>query len=953
MSTATMSVERFIQKWQNKHEPERAVSQSHFIDVCRLVGHPAPYDSTGGADFAFEYPVRKLDGGAGLADVFLRGHFAIEYKSRDKYPTLHAAYLQLNGYREGLDNPPLLIVCDIANWEIHTNFPNTHKRVYQFRHADIARPEIYHLIQDLFSAPSRLHPNLHSEKVTRDAASAFVEVADYLERTKAAAPPDKLARFIMQLVFSMFAEDVRLLPPGAHEEKGVLTEILGNYNKPMHIEGALLNLFRAMQKGDFFGAAKIEYFNGSLYEDVQIYGMDSQLFRRLSDTSRMDWSQVEPSIFGTLFERVLDKRQRRQLGAHYTSADDVRAIVDPVLIDPLRAAWQAAHAEATPIRAAYDSARDDRARLAAAGKLDRIRKRILKQVRTIKVLDPACGSGNFLYVALRLLLDLEQTIVQSELWEGLARETVRVHPSQLFGMEINPNAHALASIVVWIGYLQWKYEHRYPLNVDPPILQDLSKKNIKRMDAILAHDTTGTPIEPDWVAADVIIGNPPFLGGNRIRAELKDKYVDDLFRLYAGRIGATADLVTYWFERARAQIAAGKSKRAGLIATNSIRGGANRGVLERIKDSGDIFMAHADRPWVLEGAAVRVSMVGFDDGTQKTRSLDGKTVSMINADLTGFAVDITNAKTLAENTALGFRGNQKGGAFDIDHDTARTMLAAVNASGRPNSHVIKRWQNGDDLVSGSRNMWLIDFGTSMPLETAALYEAPLAYVREHVKPDQNARAAYRNRWWIHAEARPSMRTAITALSRFIVTPHTSKHRIFAWLTNETVPDHALIVFARDDDYFFGVLHSRIHQVWSLRMGTSLGKGNDPRYTPTTTFETFPFPFAPGSEDAADPRVIAVADAARALDAERHAWLHADALDSRDRTLTNLYNARAALHGGTEKGIKAAAVAFAPRLDGLHADLDRAVCAAYGWEPSLLEDEGALLAALLALNAARA
>ena len=210
-----------------------------------------------------------------------------------------------------------------------------------------------------------------------------------------------------------------------------------------------------------------------------------------------------------------------------------------------------------------------------------------------------------------------------------------------------------------------------------------------------------------------------------------------------------ADLVTYWFERARAQIAAGKAKRAGLLATQSIRSGANRKVLESIKETGDIFWAWSDRPWILDGAAVRVSMVGFDNGAETTRELDGQAAGKINANLTA-ALDLTVARRLPENAGLSFMGDTKGGAFDISAEVAAQMLAApLNPNGRPNSDVVRPWVNGQDITGRPRDMWIIDFGTNMSEADAALYELPFEYVRKHVKPerDKNNRQSYRDRWW--------------------------------------------------------------------------------------------------------------------------------------------------------------------------------------------------------------
>jgi type II restriction/modification system DNA methylase subunit YeeA len=469
-----------------------------------------------------------------------------------------------------------------------------------------------------------------------------------------------------------------------------------------------------------------------------------------------------------------------------------------------------------------------------------------------------------------------------------------------------------------------------------PVLQPLD--TIRLQDALLDLGEPGQPTEAAWPVADVIVGNPPFLGGKRLRAELGDEYVRDLFAVYTGRVPREADLVCYFIEKARAELAAGHARRAGLLATNSIRGGANREVLRRIKQTGDIFMAWADEPWILEGAAVRISIVGFEQGSEPARTLDGRTVAAINADLTGSA-DVASATRLREDLGIAFMGDTKGGPFDIPGDLARRWLALpTNPNGRPNSDVVRPWVNGLDVTRRPQDMWIIDFGVDMPEHEAALYEVPFEYVRQHVKPlrDANNRATYRERWWLHVEPRPGMRAALQPLHRFICTPTVAKHRLFVWSDGIALPDHQLIVFAREDDYFFGVLHSKPHELWALRMGTWLGVGNDPRYTPTTTFETFAFPWPPGCEPAGDPRVEAITRAARELVEQRDRWLNpegASEAELKRRTLTNLYNERPTW------------------LDLAHRRLDRAVLDAYGWPHDLSDDE--ILARLLALNLERA
>jgi type II restriction/modification system DNA methylase subunit YeeA len=555
------------------------------------------------------------------------------------------------------------------------------------------------------------------------------------------------------------------------------------------------------------------------------------------------------------------------------------------------------------------------------------------EIAQIRVLDPASGSGNFLYMALKQLLDLQKEVITFAAEIGVGHFFPTVSPSQLYGIEINPYAHELAQATVWIGYIQWLNDNGFG-RPSEPVLKPL--KNIRQMDAILAYDENGRPVEPEWPEADVVIGNPPFLGGKRLRTELGDKYVNKMFVLYEGRVPHEADLVTYWFERSRTLISAGEVRRAGLLATQAIRAGANRRILERIKQTGDIFMAWSDRPWILDGAAVRVSIVGFDNNDETSRMLDGIAVPMINADLTG-TLDLTTAKRLIENANLTFMGDTKGGPFDIPAEVAERMIKAPpNPSGHSNIDVIRPWINGSDITGRPRDMWIIDFGVNMPEAQAALYEQPFEYALQQIKPIRQKSKTTRSEWWIHERSRPDMREAISSLSRFIVTPRVAKHRLFIWVSIETLPDSRLYVFARDDDYFFGILHSYIHEAWSLATSSRHGVGNDPTYNSTTCFETFPFPWPPGQEPADDPRVQAIAQAAQELVKLRDNWLNPAGADEKilkTRTLTNLYNQ------------------YPTWLKNAHEKLDWAVFDAYGWPHDLTDEQ--ILERLLALNLERA
>ena len=923
----SMTPQEFVSKWRRTALSERSAVQQHFLDLCALVGQqpPAEADPTG-REFAFEMGAEKTSGGSGWADVAKIGFFGWEYKG--KHADLDKAYQQLLLYREALQNPPLLVVSDIDTIVIHTNFTNTPKRVVTLALDDLLTPDGMRSLRAVFYDPSVFRPGKTTQQVTEEAATEFSKLARLLARY--GAEPQQAAHVLIRLLFMLFAEDVELLP------KGMFRKLIDNTRtRPGAFTQALRQLFGAMAAGGYFGPERIQHFNGGLFEDDRTLDLDSDSLDILARADSLDWSSIEPSIFGTLFERSLDPTKRAQLGAHYTGKDDILLIVEPVLMAPLRRRWAVVEAEARALAARRDAARGkQRDRL--QGLLRSTLMDFAREVANTRVLDPACGSGNFLYIALRLLLDMEKATIDLSDELGGGRFFPSVTPAQVHGIEINDYAHELAQITIWIGYIQWLRENGFGFPSEP-ILKPLV--TIRKMDAILAYDAGGQPVEPEWPEADVIVGNPPFLGDKKMRAELGDKYVKDLRDLYGDRIPGNSDLVCYWFETARAMIAAGKLQRAGLLATQGIRGGGNRVVLDRIKQSGNIFWAQSDREWVLDGATVHVSMVGFDNSTELQRELNGRVVETINADLTA-VTDVTVARPLRENFGLAFVGTQKGGPFDISAAVAVAMIAATgNPNGKSNLEVVRPWINGSDITSRPRNMWIIDFGTSMSHNDAAQYSEPFEYVKEHVLPTRVnlRRENHRIYWWIHAESRPGMRKALAGLNRYIATPRVSKHRLFVWQPPQVLTDSAAVVIAREDDYCLGIVHSRLHETWSRALGTQLREAESGfRYSQSMTFETFPFPFPPGHEPAGDPRVEAIAEAARELVRQRDAWLNppgAGEAELRKRTLTNLYNARPTW------------------LDNAHRRLDEAVFAAYGWPLDLGDDD--ILARLLALNLERA
>ena len=915
-----MNAAEFIAKWRKVELKERSAAQEHFLDLCRMLGHPTPAEADPtGEIFCFEKGAEKHGGGDGFADVWKKDFFGWEYKGKHK--DLENAYNQLLLYRDALASPPLLVVCDLDRIVIHTNFTKTVSVAHEIPLDRLGEPRSLEIIRAVFFDPEKLRPGKTSVAITQEAAQNFADMAESMR--KRGLDSAEVAHFLDRVVFCLFAEDIGLLPNQIFTR---ITEKSGG--DPAKFARFIAQLFEAMAKGGEFGLETILHFNGNLFDGATVPNLTADEVTRITASARLDWSSVEPSIFGTLFERGLDPAKRSQLGAHFTGKEDIDVLVDAVVMQPLRREWDEAKQiveallttgkkkpGAAPVQLSNS------AKKKAMGEAEAIIQRFLTRLQSVKVLDPACGSGNFLYVTLQKLKDLEKTVILHSMDSGLASFFPMIGPWQLYGIELNPYAHDLAQMTVWIGWLQWLKFNGFG-SPEEPILRAMSS-NFQNRDAILDLSDPAHPAEPDWPKVDFIVGNPPFLGGNRIRKELGGDYVETLFKVYKDRVPAFADLCCYWFEKARANIEKGGCKRAGLLATQGVRGGANREVLKRIKETGDIFWAVSDQDWILDGATVHVSIAAFDNGTEETRTLDGKAVATINPDLTS-AADITQVRVLPENQGICFMGASPKGPFDIDGETARAMLAATgNPNKRPNSDVVRPVTSGIDLTRGSRGCWTIDFGL-MPMEEAAQYEAPFEHVKREVYPvrSKNRRASYALKWWQYAEARPGMRAALKGLPRYIATPEVSKHRIFAWVAPEVLCNQQTLVFARADDSFFGVLHSRIHEVWALKQGTQLReKESGARYTPTTSFETFPFPKSMPAQESA------IAAAARELVAKRDEWLAGQ--DSKPRHLTRLYNERPTW------------------LDLAHKKLDAAVFAAYGWDAAMTDDD--LLAALLALN----
>lgn len=959
-----MTTQEFIEKWKATTLKERSASQEHFIDLCNLLGHqtPAAADPTG-EWFTFEKGAKKTGGGNGWADVWKKGCFAWEYKGKHK--NLDEAFKQLQRYAIALENPPLLVVCDMERFIIHTNYTNTVQVIHEFTIEDLTDPDTLHKLRWLFDEPERLKPTVTTDQITAKAAAEFAVLAQSLRNRD--HEPLKVAHFLNKILFCLFAEDADLLP--RHIFERLLDAAV---DKPDNFTGMLASLFLSMTEGGMFGVDKIDWFNGGLFDGDEVIELNKAEIRALASVSKLDWSQIQPSIFGTLFERGLDPTKRSQLGAHYTDPDSIMRLVLPVVIDPLMKEWEETKPKILVFLEKHDKVTSKPAKKKAIKDANNIYQGFLLKLRQFRVLDPACGSGNFLYLALRSLKDLEHLVTLEAEVMGLPLAFPEVGPQCVLGIELNTYAAELARVTVWIGEIQWMLDHGYN-PVKNPILKKLDQIDCR--DALINGDGT----EAEWPDADAIVGNPPFIGGKKMKAELGDTYTKKLRGVFNERLPAIADLVTYFFEKARYQLENGNAKRVGLVSTQAIRNGGSRTALDRINESGKIYNAWADEPWVNDGADVRVSFICFCSASESLPVyLNGATEDKILSDLTpqniNETLDLTKVESLDSNKNRAFIGTQKSGSFDVSGEIARDWLTQPNPNSRPNSDVVKPWLNGRAITSRNTDKWIVYFEASINELDASLYEMPFEHIKQNVH-DELLKKIEKNKikskstkdmekqlekWWVHWRPRPELNDAIKGLSHCIATVRVSKYRFFVWIDTNIVVDSRLLIIASDSWSVFGILSSKVHELWSLAKSSMHGVGNDPTYNAQSCFETYPFPegLSPKLkiEEHSNPHSDAIAEAAKRLNELRENWLNppewvkrvpevvqgypdrilpADenaAKQLKKRTLTNLYNQRPAW------------------LNHAHKELDAAVATAYGWEVDLSDNE--ILKRLFELNQQR-
>lgn len=974
-TNAQQSVAAFIAKWRPGGKSfrlgERSGAQIHFLELCELLGVETPDDPD---NYCFERGFKGITGGVRFADAWKRGFFAWEYKQPGG--NLRLALDQLMHYALPLDNPPLLVVSDRTRVEIHTHFTGYPSKCTVIAIEELADPKVRTQLREVFLNPYSFKPEQSSREVTESAATAFTTIADILRGS--GIQPQQTAHFLSQCVFCYFAEDIGLLP------RNVFKRLLSKRSEPAILRTSLRKLFETMRKGGAFGADDIPWFNGGLFNHIEVPLMPAAGVHTLADVAELDWSAIDPSIFGTLFERGLDPGKRSQLGAFYTSPAIILRLIEPVIQRPLLKEWEECKAQISGLLSKRDllrvrakgissksqKLRDRHARFQtranrAAREAKAIFDLFLERLKSFKILDPACGSGNFLYLALKMLKDIERQANLDAESLGLEAQLPVTGPHNVRGIEISEYAAELARMTIWIGELQWRKQNGYGWKLNP-VLEALD--HIECRDALIYQSSPeDSAVEAPWPAVSVIVGNPPFVGNKKMRDELGADYTQTLRQVYGKTLPGSVDLVCYWFDKALKAIKDQGLGAAGLVTTQSVRHGSNRVVLDAICSESRIFEAWSDEPWVNNGAAVRVSLVCFGLGGEgKDAVLDGESVPRITADLGGRSdINLTEAKALPENSGMAFQGPVKVGPFDIPGYLARQWLLKPNASGALNSVVLRPWANGQDIARRNSDTWIIDFGATMTEAEASKFEEPFSHVMAHVKPMREAgnRDSRKKYWWLHGETVPSLRARLKGLKRYIATPRVSKHRFFVWLPVQVWPDSRLYAITRDDDFTFGVLSSRIHEVWSLANASMHGVGNDPTYNAKSCFETFPFPNLSSLSNGNEISTM-VSSCAAELDRLRTSWLsppewtevvaemipigvrqgpYPPRVNSKpefkkqiaERTMTNLYNRRPAW------------------LNRVHKALDLAVARAYGWADYSAEmDDAEILRRLAALNIAR-
>ena len=988
------ATDKFIKQWERSGGSELGASQAFIEGLCEILGVEKPRSPQANLpdnDYVFEKAVALSGadgGGTGRIDCYKRGHFIWESKQGSDKPgpdeqgprrigtavrgtatwdrRMAEARAQGENYARNLPgeegHPPFLLVSDIGHSiEVYSDFKNTGNYIpfpaageHRILLQDLHKPEILERLRLIWTDPLSLDPSRESERVTRDIAVKLSELAKSLEDS--GHDPEAVSMFLTRCVFTLYSEDVGLLPHDSFQKLLVRLE-----NRPAEFAAAATDLWAAMKDGgeSVSLGQKVLRFQGYLFQDTAAMPLNKAQLALLLEASEANWAAVDSSIFGTLLLMALTPEERHRLGAHYTPPSYVERLVVPAVIEPLKAEWEAVAESAMSDVAERDFE-------AAKAKIAAFHQRL----STVVVLDSSCGSGNFLTVTMNLLKDLEGEVVQAlrdlgKLPREFAGDGYAVSPQQFRGIEAVPRAAAVSELLLQLAYLQRHFKIHGGVNPPEPILRE--DRSVECRDAVLAWDGD-TPRQADpWPDCEFIVGNPPFIGNHKMRSALGDKYVDALFKVYPSFLRGS-DYVMFWWHRSAELVRQGKVKRFGLITTNSLGQPRSRKVVEHHMAASPpltLLWAVPDHPWInsADGAQVRIAMTvgGLENSpgvlakvilAEETQSLatEGQSVvyldsraGVINANLT-IGPDVGKARPLAANLGVAGPGVKlHGNGFLVTPEQAAALgLGKINGL----EQHIRRYVNGRDLAGKPRALMVIDlYGLSIE-EVGRRYPEIYKHLVQNVKPerDKNRNAAIKANWWLFGRTKSEFRLALEGLSRYIATPETAKFRYFIFLDPTTLADGSVISFAFDDAYVLGVLSSRTHVLWALASGGRMASGNTPRYNKSICFDTFPFPNA---SEAQKERIRGIAERIDAHRKTRQALFPS-------LTLTDLYAVLDQLHYGvdlTPPELRISEQGDATALKALHDELDAAVAEAYGW-PADLEKED-VIANLLELNQRRA
>lgn len=782
--------------WFKKHcnGKERAQGQIFFDRLFQAFGNAGLLE----AGAVCEDPVKKKTGKTGFADLVWRPRVIIELKERGT--NLRKHYHQAEEYWIRLvpNRPQYMVLCNFDEFWIYDLNIQMNDPVHVFK--------LENLLTDwgalAFLFPIAEKPIFNNNNIEVTEAAAKIVGSLYLSFIQRKVESHQAQRFVLQIVVALFSEDVNLIP------KYSVQKILRNALKIKGSEAQheLNELFLAMATEQILKKPKkfkdIPYFNGGLFNKVDPVKLLFSELHLLAEASDQDWSKVRPSIFGSIFESSMDQDNRHGHGIHYTSELDIQKIVGPTVIRPLRE------------------------------KLNQAKNKkelglLLEEIQNFKVLDPTCGSGNFLYIAFRELRRLEVEIYEriDVKFDNKQIRASLISPKNFFGIDTNEFGLELAKVSLCIGRKLSADEFGI---VDDILPFDNLESNFIHKDSLFTK----------WPKANAIIGNPPFLGSRKMRdSGFSDEYIKNLWAIYPGNdFPKSADYCCYWFRKAHEH----EANFIGLVGSNSITQNESRKAsLEYISEhGGNIHNAISTQPWSGD-AVVHVSIVNWRKDNWKGKALlDGVEVDFINSSLK-YEFDVSRAKRLKQNKNICFQGVVPVGKFEIDESTAKGWLK----NDPKNKEVIKIFFSGNELTEYSDyrgKKFIIDFN-DFTIEKASNYVLPFEWVKEKVKPQRMKvrRKAHKEKWWQYGDKRPGMRKAISKLKKYIAMPGHSKWFIPVIVPSDWLPYvNSSFAIASDDYYLLGILTSKLHRDWVYAQSSTIKA--DTRYTNTTCFETFPF-----------------------------------------------------------------------------------------------------------------